>query len=173
MLTTTGASAMPATPVIRRFDQWVADPDAASVSQVRARVRATLSAWAVPLDVTDVLLLAVSELVGNVVRHVGAGRMRVGVASGAGWLRLDVADQGAGPPRLPAPRVDADPTSEGGRGLLIVQLMAAELGGELCLVVDEFGKTVRLCVPAARAGGSCGRQASPGGRPAHRNIERC
>ncbi|WKV75682.1 ATP-binding protein [Streptomyces sp. PCS3-D2] len=165
MLTTTGASAMPATPAIRRFDQWVADPGAASVPQVRARVRATLSAWAVPLDVTDVLLLAVSELVGNVVRHVGAGRMRVGVASGAGWLRLDVADQGAGLPRLPAPRVDADPASEGGRGLLVVQLMAAELGGGLCLVVDEFGKTVRLCVPAARIGGRVAVRPRPEAAP--------
>ncbi|MFI8451853.1 ATP-binding protein [Streptomyces erythrochromogenes] len=152
MLTTTGTSVIPAihvVPAIRRFVHWVADPDVTSVPQVRARVRATLEAWAVPLDAADVLLLAVSELVGNVVRHAGAGRMRVAVASGAGWLRLDVADQGVGLPRLPAPRAETDPESESGRGLLIVQLMAAELGGELSVVAREFGKSVRVRIPAA------------------------
>ncbi|MFE7181336.1 ATP-binding protein [Streptomyces erythrochromogenes] len=152
MLTTTGTSVIPAIPVvpaIRRFVHWVADPDVTSVPQVRARVRATLEAWAIPLDAAGVLLLAVSELVGNVVRHAGAGRMRVAVASGAGWLRLDVADQGAGLPRLPAPRAEADPESESGRGLLIVQLMAAELGGELSVVARDFGKSVRVRIPVA------------------------
>ncbi|MEU4123516.1 ATP-binding protein [Streptomyces virginiae] len=146
MLTTTGTSAIPA---VRRFVRWVADPDVASVPQVRARVRATLEAWAVPLDTADVLLLAVSELVGNVVRHAGTGRMRVGVALGAGWLLLDVADRGAGLPRLPAPRAQVDPESESGRGLLIVQLMTSELGGELSVVANEFGKTVRVRIPTA------------------------
>ncbi|THA86103.1 ATP-binding protein [Streptomyces sp. A0592] len=149
MLTTTGTSVIAAIPAIRRFVHWVADPDDTSVPQVRARVRATLETWAVPLDAADVLLLAVSELVGNVVRHAGAGRLRVAVASGAGWLRLDVADQGAGLPRLPTPRAEVDPESEGGRGLLIVQLMAAELGGELSVVAHEFGKSVRVRIPAA------------------------
>ncbi|WP_078995034.1 ATP-binding protein [Streptomyces sp. XY66] len=146
MLTTTGTSAIP---TVRRFVHWVADPDVASVPQVRARVRATLEAWAVPLDTADVLLLAVSELVGNVVRHAGTGRMRVGVALGAGWLLLDVADRGAGLPRLPAPRAQVDPESESGRGLLIVQLMTSELGGELSVVANEFGKTVRVRIPTA------------------------
>ncbi|MEU6293843.1 ATP-binding protein [Streptomyces erythrochromogenes] len=158
MITTTGTSAAPVVPVIpavpvvpavRRFVHWVATPDVMSVPQVRARVRATLEAWAVPLDAADVLLLAVSELVGNVVRHAGAGRMRVGVASGAGWLCLDVADQGVGLPRLPAPRAEVDLDSESGRGLLIVQLMAAELGGELSVVAREFGKSVRVRIPVA------------------------
>ncbi|MEV7582517.1 ATP-binding protein [Streptomyces erythrochromogenes] len=152
MLTTTGTSAapvIPAAPAVRRFVHRVAAPDVMSVPRVRARVRATLEAWGVPLDAADVLLLAVSELVGNVVRHAGAGRMRVGVASGADWLRLDVADQGAGLPRLPAPRAGLDLDAESGRGLLIVQLMAAELGGELSVVAGEFGKSVRVRIPVA------------------------
>lgn len=148
MLTSTG-TARPALPAVRSFVHWVADPVAASVPQVRARVRAALEGWRVPLDVADVLLLAVSELVGNVVRHAGAGRMRVAVATGGGWLRLEVADQGAGLPRLPAPRPEIDPESEGGRGLLLVQLFAAELGGELSVVAHEFGKSVRLRLPSA------------------------
>ncbi|MEU7728749.1 ATP-binding protein [Streptomyces sp. NPDC040724] len=146
MLTTTGSSALPAE---RSLVHWVADPVAASVPQVRARVRDALEGWRVPCGAVDVLLLAVSELVGNVVRHAGAGRMRVGVAVGGGWLRLEVADRGAGLPRLPAPRAEIDPESEDGRGLLIVQLLTAELGGELSVVVHEFGKSVRVRIPAA------------------------
>ncbi|MFD9479675.1 MULTISPECIES: ATP-binding protein [Streptomyces] len=147
MLTIADTSADPA---VRSFVHWVCDPVAASVPQVRSRVRATLDAWRVPADVVDALLLAVSELVGNVVRHAGgAGRMRVAVAEGGGWLRLEVADRGAGLPRLPAPRSEVDPESEGGRGLLMVQLLAAELGGELSVVAQEFGKAVRVRVPAS------------------------
>ncbi|MFG2990302.1 ATP-binding protein [Streptomyces sp. NPDC048257] len=148
MLTTVDTSAVPA---VRSFAHWVADPVAASVPQVRARVRAVLDDWRVPVEVAEALLLAVSELVGNVVRHVGvgAGRMRVALAAGGGWLRLEVADRGAGLPRLPAPRAEADPESEDGRGLLMVQLLTAELGGELSVVVHEFGKAIRVRVPAS------------------------
>ncbi|WP_371675001.1 hypothetical protein [Streptomyces sp. NBC_01276] len=39
--------------------------------------------------------------------------------------------------------------AEDGRGLLLVQLPAAEAGGELGVTVDEFGKAVRVSVPAA------------------------
>ncbi|MFG2976574.1 ATP-binding protein [Streptomyces sp. NPDC048331] len=146
MLTIADTSAVPA---VRSYVHWVADPVAASVPQVRARVRATLDGWRVPGEVVDALLLAVSELVGNVVRHAGgAGRMRVAVAAGGGWLRLEVADRGVGVPRLPAPRSEVDPESECGRGLLMVQLVTAELGGELSVVAHEFGKSVRVRVPA-------------------------
>ncbi|MET9610651.1 ATP-binding protein [Streptomyces sp. NPDC006512] len=131
-----------------RFVHWVTDPVAATVPQVRARVRDALDDWRVPGELADVLLLAVSELVGNVVRHAAAGRMRVGVTRGGGWIRLEVADQGAGLPRLPLPRAEADLESEYGRGLLIVQLLAAESGGELSVVAGESGKSVRLRVPA-------------------------
>lgn len=142
MLTTTGSS-------VRSFTHWVTDPAPAAVPQVRARVRAMLDAWRVPLDEADALLLTVSELVGNVVRHVGAGRMRVAVASDGGWLRLEVADPGASLPRLPVPCATVDPDAEDGRGLLMVQLLVAGLGGELAVIADEFGKSVRVCIPAS------------------------
>ncbi|MER6449035.1 ATP-binding protein [Streptomyces venezuelae] len=145
MLTLPDTSAAPA---VRTLVHWVSDPVAASVPQVRSRVRTALDGWRIPADVTDALLLAVSELVGNVVRHADrAGRVRVAVAEGGGWLRLEVADRGAGLPRLPAPRAEVDPESEGGRGLLMVQLLAAELGGELSVVAREFGKSVRVRLP--------------------------
>ncbi|WP_051781758.1 MULTISPECIES: ATP-binding protein [unclassified Streptomyces] len=146
MLTIADTAAVPA---VRSYVHWVDEPVAASVPQVRSRVRATLDGWRVPGEVVDALLLAVSELVGNVVRHAGgAGRMRVAVAAGGGWLRLEVADRGAGLPRLPAPRAEVDPESECGRGLLMVQLVTAELGGELSVVAHEFGKSVQVRVPA-------------------------
>ncbi|MCX5307903.1 MULTISPECIES: ATP-binding protein [Streptomyces] len=148
MLTIADTSAAPS---VRSYVHWVADPVAASVPQVRSRVRATLDGWRVPAEVVDALLLAVSELVGNVVRHAGggAGRMRVAVSAGGGWMRLEVADRGAGLPRLPSPRAEVDPESESGRGLLMVQLLTAELGGELSLVVHEFGKSVQVRVPVS------------------------
>ncbi|MGW0395305.1 ATP-binding protein [Streptomyces sp. NPDC003042] len=154
MLATTSSSAHPVSPArapspARSFVHWVADPVAATVPQVRARVRVVLEGWRVPLDTVDVLLLAVGELVGNVVRHAGAGRMRVGIVSTGGWLRLEVADQCATLPRLPSPCAQIDPACESGRGLLILHLLAAELGGELSVLADGFGKSVRVRIPPA------------------------
>ncbi|MEU9106069.1 ATP-binding protein [Streptomyces xanthophaeus] len=134
---------------VRAFVHWVADPVAANVPQVRARVRAALGEWRVSRDLSDLLLLAVSELVGNVVQHAAAGRMRVALTWGGGWLRLEVADQAAGLPRLPSPRQDVDLDSEDGRGLLIVHLLAVELGGRLSVVAGGSGKSVRMRVPVA------------------------
>ncbi|MFF7178084.1 ATP-binding protein [Streptomyces sp. NPDC008121] len=134
----------------RAFARWAVEPTASTVPLVRARVRTLLESWRITADLVDTLLLAVSELVGNVVRHASAaGRMRVAVFCGAGWLRLEVADGTAALPRLPTPAVEADPEAEGGRGLLLVQLLAAEAGGELAVVTAEFGKSVRLRVPLA------------------------
>ncbi|MEU7065650.1 ATP-binding protein [Streptomyces sp. NPDC046161] len=145
------AAARPATPApARAFIHWVAAPTAASVPLVRARVRAVLEGWRTAAELTDSLLLAVSELVGNVVRHApGApGRMRVGISCGGGWLRLEVADQAPALPRLPDPgAVGADPDAEGGRGLLLVQLLVAEASGELSVPAHQFGKSVRVRVP--------------------------
>jgi serine/threonine-protein kinase RsbW len=127
----------------------VSEPTAATVPLLRGRVRALLDGWRVAADVADAFLLAVSELVGNVVQHAAAatGRMRVGVSCGGGWLCLEVADGASASPRLPDPAVEVDPDAEGGRGLLLVQLMAAEVGGELLVLVHELGKSVRVRVP--------------------------
>ncbi|WP_405496817.1 ATP-binding protein [Streptomyces sp. NBC_00096] len=132
------------------FARWAPDPGAAAVPLMRSRVRAVLDGWRVTAELADVLLLAVSELVGNVVLHAGpVGRMRVGVSLRGGWIQLDVTDGAARLPRLPHPRTEADPDAESGRGLLIVQLMTAEIGGQLSVIAEEFGKTVRVRVPAA------------------------
>ncbi|MFI8521569.1 ATP-binding protein [Streptomyces sp. NPDC085481] len=158
MLTTTAAH--PALPVpaparahtpARAFAHWVAEPTTETVPLVRSRVRAVLEGWRIATDTTDTLLLAVSELVGNVVRHAAAatGRMRVGISCDGGWLRLEVADGADGLPRVPDPSVEVDPDAEDGRGLLLVQLLATDAGGELAVAVREFGKCVQVRVPAA------------------------
>ncbi|MFJ9594333.1 ATP-binding protein [Streptomyces virginiae] len=113
------------------------------IAGIADRGRAALEARAVPLDTADVLLLAVGELVGNVVRHAGAARMRVRVALDAARRR----------PPGGRPVAAAGPARAGGhgsgRGLLIVQLMMSELGGQLSVVAHEFGKTVRVRIPTA------------------------
>ncbi|MGW6568584.1 ATP-binding protein [Streptomyces sp. NPDC054975] len=137
---------------VQAFVRWVPEPTAATVPSVRARVRALLEGWRIAADVADTFLLAVSELVGNVVQHAAGAsgcRMRVGVSSGGGWLCLRVADDAASLPRLPDPAAEVDPDAEGGRGLLLVQLLVAEVGGELAVLAYEFGKCVRVRIPLA------------------------
>ncbi|WP_407840968.1 ATP-binding protein [Streptomyces sp. DSM 116496] len=134
----------------RGFGRWAAEPTAATVPLIRSRVRSVLEGWEIAAEIADALLLAVSELVGNVVLHAaGAGRLRVEVSLRGGWLQLEVADGASPPPRLPHPRDEVDQEAESGRGLLIVHLMATEAGGRLSVQADEFGKSVRVRVPAA------------------------
>lgn len=145
----TGSTHPAAAPRVRSFTRWATEPSTATVPLVRSRVRAVLGGWRVTADVADVLLLAVSELVANVVLHAATpGRLRVGVTLREGWLQLDVADGATSSPRLPHPRTEVDLDAEDGRGLLIVQLMAAESGGELSVVTGAFGKSVRVRIPA-------------------------
>ncbi|MCJ0869822.1 ATP-binding protein [Streptomyces sp. AP-93] len=144
------AAAPPAASQARDFGHWAAEPTAATVPLIRSRVRSVLDGWEVSAGIADVLLLAVSELVGNVVLHAAdARRLRVGVSLRGGWLQLEVADGASALPRLPHPRGEVDPDAEDGRGLLIVHLMATELGGHLSVQAEEFGKSVRVRVPAA------------------------
>ncbi|WP_051696297.1 ATP-binding protein [Streptomyces sp. NRRL S-244] len=149
----TASAATPGAPAslrVRGSAHWVAEPAPAAVPLLRTRVRAVLAGWPVSAEVADVLLLAVSELAGNVVQHAAAGgRMRVGLAFDGGWLRLEVADQVVRPPRPPRLAEEVDPDAESGRGLLIVQLLAAEAGGELSFSAGEFGTTVRVFLPAS------------------------
>lgn len=78
--------------------------------------------------------LLVSELVTNAVRH-GAPPIELHVCC-AGGDRLEIRVRDSDP-RTPAPR-SADEDAEGGRGLLLVDLVSDAWGHE----EDEDGKTV-------------------------------
>ncbi|MEV7728842.1 ATP-binding protein [Streptomyces sp. NPDC087917] len=134
-----------------RCARWAAEPTAATVPLIRSRVRTVLDGWRVSADIADVLLLAVSELTGNVVLHAPAtSRMRVRIALRGGWFHLEVIDGAFSPARpLPHPRAEVEADAEGGRGLLIVGLLAAESGGELTFTSHEFGNSARVRIPAA------------------------
>ena len=89
-------------------------------------------------DVVDDLLLVVSELVTNAVRH-GAPPVRLEVLADADAVHVAVGD---GDPGLPRPR-EADAEAEGGRGMVLVELLAQEHGVE----PQPPGKTVWASVP--------------------------
>lgn len=110
------------------------DPSAPGIA--RARTRATLRAWRLP-ELVDPLLLVVSELVGNAVRH---GRAPIGMLlrrTGPG-VRVEVHDEAAA--AAPAgssvlPDVDA----ESGRGLYLVEAVSSDSGVQQ---IPDDGKVV-------------------------------
>ncbi|MGW7169013.1 ATP-binding protein [Streptomyces sp. NPDC054884] len=110
----------------------------ASVPQARHAVRDLLYRQGVPLsdDLAQGLLLIVSELVTNAVRHAAllSPVLAVEVAVGAEWVRVAVED--AHPYRPTA--LEADHGRTGGRGLLLVREIAREAGG-MCDVEHTAG----------------------------------
>jgi anti-sigma regulatory factor (Ser/Thr protein kinase) len=106
-------------------------PGAAAASQARDHLRMVVSVWGVGVDV-DVLVLLASELVTNAVTHAqdgsgaAGGRISLCVRARAGELRVEVHD---GSPVMPLPvPPDADDEAETGRGLMLVDALAAEWG---------------------------------------------
>ncbi|MER5375511.1 ATP-binding protein [Streptomyces sp. NPDC002553] len=101
----------------------------ASVPQARHAVRDLLFRQGVPLhdDLLQGLLLIVSELVTNAVRHAAvlSPTLGVEVAVGAGWVRVAVEDEHPYRPTA----LETDHGRTGGRGLLLVREIAREAGG--------------------------------------------
>lgn len=120
----------------------------ASVPQARHAVRDLLRRQGVPVceDLVHGLLLIVSELVTNAVRHAAllSPMLAVEVAVGPEWLRVSVEDDH--PYRPSALHTDHGRT--GGRGLLLVQEIAREAGG-VCGVehTASGGKVIWAAVP--------------------------
>jgi anti-sigma regulatory factor (Ser/Thr protein kinase) len=100
---------------------WTFPPEAESVGEVR-RLLTTLFVT-LPEAQLDDILLAASELVTNAVLY-GDGPVEVGASGGPGMVRVEVTDDGGA---VPAPRWACD-EDEGGRGLLIVDLLATRWG---------------------------------------------
>jgi len=115
----------------------------------------------VPMTARRAATLAFKEAAHNVVRHAGAGRVRVAVAVDPATLELTVADDGRG----------FDPgRAAGGVGLASLSRRAREAGGTLaCESAPGRGTTVRLRIPLQGAGGSGSRRlprTREGGAPA-------
>ena len=112
---------------------------AGSVPAARRLVRETLLARGVPQLVESAELL-VSELVSNVVLHVG-GTVTVAVSVHSGDVLLEVSDDSLVVPQLRS----YSRTSSTGRGVRLVQSLSAEHG----VRVQEVGKTVWVRLDAA------------------------
>ncbi|EDY46925.1 ATP-binding protein [Streptomyces sp. SPB074] len=108
-----------------------------SVRRARNFAREVAGEWG-HLQLADSLALIVSELVTNAVVHArcGAGRqVALTLVRGEGAVRVEVRDSGRG---APLPRGAVPFTEESGRGLAVVDAVAADRG-----VRDEVvGKTV-------------------------------
>ncbi|GAA3388444.1 hypothetical protein GCM10017752_08870 [Streptomyces roseoviridis] len=100
-----------------------------SVPQARHAVRDLLIRQSVPVhdDTVQGLLLIVSELVTNAVKHAAllSPEIAVEVAIGAEWVRVSVEDNHPYRPKA----LEADWGQTGGRGLLLVREIALESGG--------------------------------------------
>ncbi|MFF2650314.1 ATP-binding protein [Streptomyces sp. NPDC058045] len=127
---TGGAPPGPAAPLpyegVWRFTAPAAD---SSVPQARHAVRDLLARQRVPAadEVVQGLLLIVSELVTNAVRHAAllSPMLAVEVGVGAEWVRVSVEDDH---PYRPS-ALEADSGQTGGRGLLLVREITREAGG--------------------------------------------
>lgn len=119
-----------------------------SVPQVRHAVRDLLDRQGVPAgqDVVDDLLLIVSELVTNAVRHAAvlSPQITVEVAVGPGFVRVAVADDHPYRPKA----LEADDAKTGGRGLLLVKAVTQEAGGACDVeVTPTGGKVIWAALP--------------------------
>ncbi len=98
--------------------------------QARHAVRDLLGEQQVPVAeaIVDGLLLIVSELVTNAVRHAAllSPEIAVQLTIGANWLRVAVEDDHPYRPKA----LEADEGDVGGRGLWLVKMLTAEAGGK-------------------------------------------
>lgn len=102
---------------------------ASSAPAVRRCLARDLAVAGVPATVADDACLVLAELVGNAVRHgapLGAGGLEVDWAIVDGSVEVRVTDGGGGVPRQRTPV----PGAESGRGLTIVDAVAATWGVE-------------------------------------------
>ncbi|MEV5414061.1 ATP-binding protein [Thermopolyspora sp. NPDC052614] len=105
-----------------------------SVSEARQFIRKILGAEHPALENAT---LMVSELVTNSVVHSDSrngGRVTVVVTECGGLIHVDVIDEGS----KSQPRVQADSSAEGGRGLFLVDFLAERWG----VCDDAAGRTV-------------------------------
>jgi anti-sigma regulatory factor (Ser/Thr protein kinase) len=108
-------------------------PEGASFAR-RAMARAA-ELWRLDRDMTETALLLVSELATNAIRH-GSPPVRLSLRLERDRLRVEVTDSSPALPELSHP----SPDQVGGRGLQIVQQLAATWGASSS--PRRLGKTV-------------------------------
>ncbi|MER7758475.1 ATP-binding protein [Streptomyces sp. NPDC097619] len=137
-------------PVYQGVWRFTAPAVEESVPQARRAVRDLLHRQGVPADPDTLysLLLIVSELVTNSVRHAAllSPEVAVEVAVGPRWVRVAVEDDHPYRPKA----LEADFGQTGGRGLLLVREITAEAGGT-CDVEHTAGggKVIWAALPLA------------------------
>lgn len=105
---------------------FLADPE--EVAALRRIMRVHLGLWGLH-DVIDEAQLCVSELVSNVITHVGQGTpATLAVSMNGTYLRIEVHDPDT---RALPTLVAADAESEGGRGMALVDALADRWGVQL------------------------------------------
>ncbi|GHE77735.1 MULTISPECIES: ATP-binding protein [Streptomyces] len=120
----------------------------ASVPQARRAVRDLLARQRVPAaeDVVEGLLLIVSELTTNAVRHAAllSPTLAVEVAVGTDWVRVSVEDEHPYRPTA----LETDHGRTGGRGLLLVREITREAGGACDMArTASGGKVIWATLP--------------------------
>ncbi len=112
-----------------------------SVGQARSEARAVLLGWGCRAEAADAVVLVVSELASNVVRHARVpGRFfEVRLENLGDVCEVEVSDTCDAHPRLSAPGAKA----ESGRGLMLVAALAEKWGSR----DRTTGKTVWARVP--------------------------
>lgn len=105
-------------PVVRSFR---AHPS--SLYQVRQFVRQQAELVQLPGDVSDDLLLAVSEACVNAVLHSSSRTVKVAWRHSGGCAEVVVQDEGIFQRRLPMPEIDGT----GGRGILLMMAVMDEV----------------------------------------------
>ncbi|MGA5453007.1 ATP-binding protein [Streptomyces umbrinus] len=105
---------------------FVAEPE--EVSGLRRVLRLHLELWGLH-EVTDAAQLCVSELVSNVIRHVGLGTpTTLAVSMNGTYLRIEVHDPDT---RALPTLLDAGSEAEAGRGVAIIDAVADRWGVQL------------------------------------------
>lgn len=118
------------------------EPLPEEVARARSFTANTLRMWGETEAIEDAAILVVSELVTNAVRHAGSPA-RLKLSRHDESLIIEVRDSASAPPRWRRAALD----DEGGRGLLLVSLLASEWGARN---LPEGGKAVWCRLDAPR-----------------------
>ncbi|MFE7773612.1 ATP-binding protein [Streptomyces sp. NPDC057445] len=143
---------VPARPAYAGVWRFTAPALEVSVPQARHAVRDLIRRQGVPVhdETLQGLLLIVSELVTNAVRHAAllSPEVAVEVAIGPEWIRVAVEDNHPYRPKA----LETDYAQTGGRGLLLVKEITREAGGT-CDVEHTVtgGKIIWAALPYATA----------------------